>query len=232
MLINTKLFLDKKNLIPDWCEVLNKNPQYGEFVDQDALNYYFSTQTVHLPLKFNRFIAYARLAHELNVERKIYHFAGETFGMNIQDSFNRLWMKYFVKTPWFDEATVGRLYDGFRRIHVGLKNSMIQVSALMSGKTRAFFIAPQNREAIKKIFFIRDDEEIIPAENQESLKKLLDAMKSSRGKKVFFIMLANFPFNVLIKEGFLAGKDFVNGFEFLSEAHGVPLNSYPLIKAM
>ncbi len=232
LLINTKLFLDKKNLIPDWCEVLNKNPQYGEFVDQDALNYYFSTQIVHLPLKFNRFIAYARLAHELNAERKIYHFAGETFGMNIQDSFNRLWMKYFLKTPWFDEETIGRLYDGFQQMHIGLKNFMIQVSAMMSGKERVFFTVPQNLDAIKKIFSVRDDEEIILAENLESLKKFLYAMKSSHGKKVFFIVLPNFPFNLLMQAGFQFGRDFVNGFDFLSEAHGVPMNSYPLIKAM
>ena len=64
------------------------------------------------------------------------------------------------------------------------------------------------------------------------LKKLLDAMKKSRGKKVFFIVLPIFPYQVLLDAGFVYGKDFLNGMEFLSEAQGVPLDSYPLIKAM
>ena len=101
----------------------------------------------------------------------------------------------------------------------------------MSGKTRGFFAPPNNINELKKFFRIRDDEEIIPAENQDSLKKLLDAMNASRGKKVFFIMVP-FPFQILIQAGFAPGRDFVNGFEFLSEAQGVPLNSYPLIQAM
>ena len=103
---------------------------------------------------------------------------------------------------------------------------------MMSGKERVFFTVPQNLDAIKKIFSVRDDEEIILAENLESLKKFLYAMKSSHGKKVFFIVLPNFPFNLLMQAGFQPGRDFVNGFDFLSEAHGVPMNSYPLIKAM
>ena len=109
---------------------------------------------------------------------------------------------------------------------------MVNLSAIMSGKTRGFFAPPNNVDGLKTFFSIRDDEEIILAENQESIKKLLDAMNASRGRKVFFIMVPNFPFQILIQAGFAPGKDFVNGMEFLSEAQGVPLNSYPLIQAM
>ena len=101
----------------------------------------------------------------------------------------------------------------------------------MSGKTRAFFAPPTNIDGLKKFFAIRDDEEIILAENQDSLNKLLNAMNASRGKKVFFIMIP-FPFQILIQAGFVYGKDFLNGLEFFSEAQGIPLNSYPLIQAM
>ena len=150
----------------------------------------------------------------------------------MRDPFNRLWMKYFMKTPWFDEETIGRLYAGFQQIHVGFKQSMVNFSATMSGKTRGFFAAPNDVEALKKLFAIRTDEQIITAENQDSLNKLLDAMKRAHGKKIFFIMLPNFPFQMLIQAGFVYGKDFLNGLEFLSEAQGVPMNSYPLIQAM
>ncbi len=102
----------------------------------------------------------------------------------------------------------------------------------MSGKTRGFFVAPANVDVLKKIFSIRDDEEVIVAENQKSLITLLESMKSSRGKKIFFIMLSNFPLQILTQAGFAQGKDFVNGLDFLSEAQGVPFNSYPLVQAM
>ena len=109
---------------------------------------------------------------------------------------------------------------------------MIKLSAMMSGKTRAFVILSQGIEAIRELFSIRDDEEIILADNQESLQKLLKEMKRSLGKKVFFIMFPNFPFNLLIQEGFVYGRDFLIGAEFLSEAQGMPMNSYQLVKEL
>ena len=86
--------------------------------------------------------------------------------------------------------------------------------------------------AFDQDILIRKDESIILAESEQSFQKLIDAMKKAKGKKVFFIVLPNFPFNLLIKEGFVPGKDFVNGLEFLSEAQGLPLNSYPFVQAM
>lgn len=62
-------------------------------------------------------------------------------------------------------------------------------------------------------------------------------MKASQGKCVFFIMTEkflnkNFPFELLTNEGFALGKNFLRGWEYLSEAHGNRLNSYPFIQAM
>ena len=230
--MNLTLFRKEKNILSNWLTVIEKNPQYGKFADQDSLNYYFSTRTLKLPLKFNRFVVYEREEQELILDKKIYHFAGGHLNLNLNDPFNRLWMDYFMKTPWFDAETIGRLYDSYRQMNIALKSSMANISAVMSGKTRVFFTLPQNVEAIKEIFSIRNDEEIILAEDQESLQKLIDAMKCSQDKRVFFILVPNFPFGILIQAGFVYGKDFLNGFDFLSEANGIPLNSYELIKAM
>ena len=79
---------------------------------------------------------------------------------------------------------------------------------------------------------MKNNEEIILAESEESLRKLLGAMKNSQGKKIFFIMVTDFPFDVLKEAGFASGQDFINGFELLSETHGFPLDSHRLIKAM
>ena len=204
--------------------------------DQSILNYCFATQAVKLPLKFNVLVEYARMNNDFETTERICHYItssyGRGFGLDVNDAYNRLWMRYFIKTPWFDEGTISNLYTGVQQLHVGLKQSMINISAMMSGKTRAFFAAPNDVDAFRKIFAIRDDDKIILADNQDALQKLLDLMKKSRGKRVFFILLPNFPFQALTQAGFVPGKDFVNGFEFLSEAHSVPFNSYQLIKAM
>ena len=91
---------------------------------------------------------------------------------------------------------------------------------------------PENLEATREVFAVKDNEEIILAESSESLKKLLIEMKRSQGKKVFFIMVTDFPFGVLKEAGFVSSRDFLNGFEFLSEAQGIPLDSHRLLKAM
>lgn len=212
---------------------LGEHPQCNCF-DQDALNYLFSKNYVKLPKKFNMFVNNERLTSKDKQRSQgvIYHYTSNTLKLNLNDVFNRLWMKYFMRTPFFDVDTIGRLYAGVQQMHIGLKQSMANVSAMMSGKTRAFFVPPQSVDAVKKIFSVRADEEIITAENQMSLKKLIDSMNASGGKKIFFIVLQGFPFGLLNQMGFVAGRDFVNGKEFLSEAQGVPLNSYPLIHAL
>lgn len=231
LLMNLNVLRDKEEIVMSGIKFVGEHPQL-QYLDQDVLNYLFSKNYLKLDEKFNFFVREARSRREMRPARKIYHFAGAVFGMNINDPFNRLWLKYFMKTPWFNEETIGRLYDGFEQMYNGLKNSMINISATMSGKKRAFFTTPENVEATKGIFSVRDDEEIILIENQKSLQKLIDAMKRSKGKKIFFILYPYFQFNVLTKEGFVYGRDFLNGLEFLSTEHGVPFNSYPLIQAM
>ena len=233
--MNLKVLRTKEKILSEGLQFNAEHPEC-DGNDQAVLNYCFSTESVKLPQKFNVLVEYARMNNDFETANRICHYItssrGRGYGLNIRDPFNRLWMKYFVKTPWFDEETIGRLYNGVQQMHVSLKQSMVNLSAMMSGKTRAFFILPHDIDGLKKFFSIRDDEEIILAENQTSLQKLLDAMKKSQGKKVFFIMLPNFPFQALIQAGFVPNRDFVNGLEFLSEAQGLPLNSYQFINAM
>ena len=235
MLMNLRVFRDEDANLTSAIKSISVYPEY-EFLDQDVLNYCFAARALKLSVKFNRAVRYERLEGKGEVERKIYHYAGQnaawSFNLDMRDAFNRLWMDYFMKTPWFNIASVGRLYESIKQMHIRLKQAMIQTSIIMSGKTRVFFTMPENLEATKEVFAVRDDEEIILAENQNSLKKLLVEMKTLQGKKVFFIMVTDFPFSVLTDAGFVKGRDFLNGFEFLSEAHGFPFDSHGLIKAI
>ncbi len=236
LLMNLKLLLKESTTLLAGLKFVAEHPEY-KFQDQDALNYCFSKNTLKLPGKFNSYAAVARRRRETIPKERIYHYNGNlitsTMTLNMNDGLNHLWMSYFIKTPWFDASTIGRLFENFIQLRTRLKNSAIKVSASVSGKTRAFFLDPIKIEPLKEKFSIRADEMIIAAENKESVKKLIDAMKNSSGKVIFFIMTETFqkkkfPFDLLIKEGFVENKDFIKGWKLLDTS----LNSYPFIKAM
>ena len=231
LLMNLSSLRGQEELIIDGIKFVGEHPQLL-YLDQEVLNYLFAKTALKMSADFNCLVRSERFVEKNPQPRKkIYHYnnspGGQGFGMDLDDNLNRLWFKHFVKTPWFDVDAIGRLYKGVAQIHGGLKSSMVNLSAMMSGKTRAFFVAPQDVDTIKTTFSVQKNEDIILAENQDSLKKLIKAMKRSQGKKIFFIMIPFFPFNVLINEGFVFGKDFLNGAEFLSG-----FNSYALIKDM
>ena len=232
LLMNLKRFQNAEQRLPDGIKFYVEHPQCVAF-DQDIMNYLFAKECIRLPARFDSFVSNKRLLGETKrADREIYHYVGESLQLNVNDPFNRLWLSYFMKTPWFDEEAVGRLYAGFRQVHVGLKQSLVNLSAILSGKTRTFFAAPKDLDGLRQFFSIRDDEKIIPADGQDAFQKLLDTMRKAHGKRVFFIMVPYFPVQILTEAGFLPGKDFVNGLEFLFDVQGGSLNSYELIKAM
>ena len=237
LLMNLTLLREKEATIIGGIKFLSENPQYEKYLDQDVLNYCFSTESLTLPVKFNMMMHLPVVKKKENIDKEIYHFSAHSLRLNMNNPFFRLYINYFMKTPWFDENTIGRLYEGFLNIRNNLKRQTAKLSATLSDKTRAFFVEPTKIESMKKFFAIRDDEIIIPAENEESIQKLIDAMKVSQGKCVFFIMTKKFlgkkfPIDLLTEAGFALNKDFVKGWEILSEAYGGPFNSYPLIQAM
>lgn len=204
--------------------------------DQDILNYLFAKDYVRLPVKFDCFICNERSQGRNKISNAIYHCNIISLGLDMNDPFNQLWMEYFIQTPWFGTATIDKLYAGFQKIYaetkIEKKNSLINLSAIMSGKTRAFFFHRNNLDTIKRIFAVRGDEEIIFAENNESLKILIDAMIQGRSKKIFFVLLPNFPFAILKNAGFVYGRDFLNGFDFLPNEKEEKFDSCKLIKTM
>lgn len=230
LLMNLNLLRNEAAKLSEGLNFLREHPE-NKFLDQDILNYCFSTRTLKLPVKFNQFVREARFKKEFPTE-KIYHYIAGSLRFDFNDEFNRLWFRYFLKTPWFGEETLKNLCAVVQQTGTDLKNSTIEISALMSGKTRAFFVEPAKVESLRKIFSIRDDELIIPAKDEGSLQKLIDAMKTSQGKTLFFIMTENFlkkkfPLKRLTKARFVENKDFLKGWELVNS-----FNSQPLIKAM
>ena len=230
MLMNLKLLRVEEKKILEGLHFANEH-QYINLLDQTVLNYCFSTQTVKLPAHFNSFVRLARSAKE-TVTNKIYYYTGYSLQLDMNEPFNALWMEYFAKTPWFDAAAIGKLYESFQQVYNRLKKSMTNLSITMNGKTRGFCATPNYVDDLKKLFRVRNDEEFIVLNNQAALQNLLKSMKKSRGKKIFYIMAKDFNLGLLTKVGFNFGADFLNALEFLSGEQGMSMNSYPLLYSM
>ena len=236
LLMNLNLLRDETATILAGVKFKAAHPQYKQF-DQLIFNYCFATRTLKLPVKFNRFVGRARAKGE-PLDEKIYHYAGVALTLDTLDPFNRLWMEYFMRTPFLDVEVFSRIGREVSTLCNLLKDRSLNVAVSMAGKARAFFVAPNQLDAMKKFFAIRDDELIIPAENEDSLRKLLDTMNASRDEKIFFIlteifMKKAFPFDRLTDAGFVAGKDFIRGRLLLGDKKGGALyNSYSMVKAM
>lgn len=235
LLMNLNVLRGEEETIMQGIKFRGENPKH-RFFEQTVLNYCFSARTVKLPATFNLFVKNVRRNKEELLERKIYHYVDGSSrpGLDMTDAANRLWMDYFIKTPWFDAETIGRLYARLQKIRNELKDSSVKISTMIPGKTRAFFVESKRAAAVKEFFSVRSDEEIIPAEKDGSVKKLLDAMKKSKGKSIFFIMTEklqkkNFPFNKLTDAGFVEDKDFLKGWLLLAESQNAAA-SYPFIE--
>ena len=234
MLMNLNLLRNEEETIMQGIEFRGKNPTQKYF-EQTVLNYCFSKRIAKLPLKFNCPVRVVRQSKEPVIERKIYHYASGSSrpGLEMEDIFNRLWMNYFIKSPFFDVEVFGQFYARIKKIRSNLKDTPFKLSAIMPGKMRAFFIEPKDLETMTKLFAIKDYEEVILAENKESAQKLIDAMYNFKGTCVFFILTDKFlkkktSLELLKNEGFIEDKDFVKAWTFLPESS----SSYPLIQEM
>ncbi len=235
MLMNLNLLRTKEETIAAGMNFVSEK-NYRSLLDQSVLNYCFALETLKLSAQANQFVRWARRNKEPLAE-KIYTYTADSLQLEVSDPFNRLWLEYYSKTPWLNAETFGKLFESFRLIYAQLndrmKTSMRTTSAVVSGKKRAFFTMPQNIQVVKKLFNVRDDEEIIPAGSPDSIKILIEVMQRSAGETIFFIVIPKFRFDVLTKAGFSFGKNFVNGIEYLSELNKLPIiNSNQLIKAM
>ena len=237
LFMNLKVLRCEEETIRDGLKFAKENPQLVKYPLDGLLNHCFIKRALRLPEKFNC-ILYVPANRE-TIGRKIYHYVGlgSSLGMDTSDPPNRLWFSYFIRTPWFNADSIGNLYKTFMRQYNILKHLASTTSAIVACKTRAFFIEPSQINEMKKYFSIRDDEEIIPAENEESIQNLIDAMKASQGKCVFFIMTdkflkKDFPFDKLTENDFVENKDFVKAWKYLSEDYKRQVNSISFIQYM
>ena len=205
-----------------------------ECFDQDILNNFFTDTYCKLPEKFDSFVGVAKGLDKNTLYPKIYHYAGNmALGFDMRNAHDKLFFSNFVKTPWFSENTILHLFDCARQIYVERQNFTIDITVAMSGKERAFFILPKDEENVKKIFKIKDNEEILKATSNESLQDLINRMKKVKGKKLFYIAVSfEAVRQALLQAGFSQGYDFIDARLFLSDINGSPLMAHPVLSIM
>lgn len=236
VLMNLRLLRKEEATVMNGIKFIGESPRYGRLSDQDTLNYCFASRILKLPAKFNKYLP--KSERKLPLRPQIYHYAAHALNLNMNLNYNRLWFEYFAKTPWFDaEKIIVHFYDELIKVRSMLQDKLLATTAMMLGKSRAFFVEPARVDAMKKFFAIRNDELIIPAENENSVQKLLEAMKAHKGKCVFFIMTPTFlkkkfPLKLLLKARFVEGVDFVKGWELLPLEKGGVFNSHSIVSAL
>lgn len=206
-----------KNFFYDGLKFLADNPQC-ECFDQDILNAFFAANYLKLEQKFDSFVQSDRLK-KLPLAKKIYHYAGQCIELKFDDAYNKLFMEHFTRTPWFNFGLMNRLGNAMRKFN---DNYILQVQYMMkltAEHKRAFFVAPNNLNAVKVLFSVKDDELIIKADSGNAINDLLAKMKELRGQKVFFICQRNYDDykQLLYRFGFREMADFVNGMLFMTK---------------
>ena len=213
LMMNLDYWRNNKEFVMTGFKFVSEHPEMT-YIDQDILNYLFSENHVSLSVKFDTFIDKARTTHE--IRPAIYHYFGDTLQLNIDDPFNRLWMDYFTKTPWFGIDTIHNFKNYILKFGGVFLEQMLKLSLIMSGKTRAFIVSTEHLEQVKKKFLVQNNEEFIVLKKNVMSQKLIDKIKAERGKKVFFGFVSDFP-EVLKKAGLIEGEDFFNGFLFFPD---------------
>ena len=115
----------------------------------------------------------------------------------MKDIFNRLWMNCFIKTPWFDaNEIIGNMYKYILKLGENNLDKIKKLSAVLSGKSRAFVVTPEQSERVKKDFFVRDDEEIIIVAKDAMNQDLIDRIKKRARWESFIWFCIRFSGNL------------------------------------
>jgi len=236
LLINLEKFRQALPTIQSAMKVLVKNPEYTYFGDQDLLNYCFSEEALQLPQKFNAIVAYNRRTKVTDTGGQILHYAmAGVLHMNCNDIWNKLFFKYFMKTPFHTEQTFGNIYSGVMRVFNDQKNLMLRVTNFLSNKRRFFCVTENKADKVKKLFAADSDAIITvkPGDSQSMFETFL-TMKANQDSGVYIFVADKYADmkKYLTGRGLQEWKNFIDGAILFSEQNGGYLNTAFLVNDM
>ena len=153
----------------------------------------------------------------------------------MSNPFDRLWLEYFTRTPWFDVDMLGNLAEDFR---TNVDELAAQFQLLMTAcvkRSRAFFVSAQDREVVRQMFAVHKDEPFVENRDENSLTELLSKMEKFRGKRLFVLFHNNYGYlrAVLSQNEFVEGQDFIDGELFMArEQRGKLRPEYRFVRAL
>ena len=173
----------------------------------------------------------------------MYHFAGSKPDLNTDDVFNKLFLEYFIKTPWFSAQSLGNIFkmvsdDVFNKLFLeyfiktpwfsaqSLGNIFKMVSGIyqnqshalinvirLLGKKRRAFFTTSNNFPELKRAFEITDDELLIDASKSDA--LMKALNAMREHNcVCLFFINNYP----DIKNFLVNQKFVEGTDFINAA--------------
>lgn len=221
--------LDRLREIPELAvagiEVLRAHPDCFCY-DQDILNVVFADSYQPLDVRYDAFVvAERRLGHPLSA--CLYHYAGRALDFFLPgDPFNQLFLRYYLRSPWWEEAAFERLFAGLARVYDGWRAHSRQIFSETAGRQRIFFGPEARREELLKLLAPAGGapfQAAMDAQGQLFVSRILDMVKKRRGALFIFCLPAAAyealrPY--LERAGLAENHDFIDAGQFLPRGAG------------
>ena len=211
------------NFFNDCVNFFQEHSDLCRYPDQDILNYFFNENYQQLPYKHNKSVHYELLKNS-PISEGIYHYI-TTFTLGIFDNpYNRLFWKYFSKTPWCDENFIFHAFNLIPKISAYNANIMRNLVFMLCNAPRRKFILSEGneKEFIQKMF----------PENEYNIYQDPSAnININQGEiAAFFIPNYEYAKNLLEQNGLKESVDFVDGRLLFSLSGLSSTEQYALIK--
>ena len=214
-------------LLRECLQVLQKYRGEITFLDQDALNVIFNKQYFKLSGKFNWDLCHTgRWKKPMKIEPWIYHFNGAIIRLDSKLPHNRMWLKYYMKTPFCTPESIGNLFswmanriDSANQEITRLNDWIKDVVPVMLSRRKIYFTDLKTWEDISHSF-ARSGDILINASMPNSTEILIRELQPNRSpdsqdKRIAMIHISDSKIydelqKTLIDAGFVLNVDFVN----------------------
>lgn len=214
LLMDMIFFRNNPQIMENIVAFLEENDECKRYPDQDYLNYIFRNSCLLLPNKFNLLVSYARLM-DLSNDKAICHYAGNAYGFNLTDVFDKMFWHYFCKTPWQNEIAFTQMLSNLLRDC----REMVEVTDLLKLLlARPKHIIFGSRELASKLdssidgIFYDSNEDVSTNLECGDIIDAFQAIPEGEGLIILVSRYYSVLKNWLIGMGLREGIEFVNGY--------------------
>ncbi len=126
LLLDLEGIRKRHELFQECMDFFMKYPE-AEHADQDALNYVFRGEGAYLPPQYNMFTRSIRLDKNEEMKEGIFHFAGDSLCLDEPMGFDKLFLRYWLESPWSDVDKVLRLFDSVAEVNCKRRTGLLSI---------------------------------------------------------------------------------------------------------